>query len=274
MSGARRTVGDLTYNMTENILAVDTKLMSTLYYLLCAPGKLTKEYMQGRIVSYVHPSKLFWFISLIFFTLLTIRIDYEREQSKAKELTEKTAEKAKSAQDITKVAALDVLDKVNVTSAEDSVKLANIKQRFVNPENSKEAILEKIDKMVAFFKTYAPYVSFFLIPVFALFVQWFFSRKENFYVDYMAFSMHFHAFVFLFFIILIGIDYFFPKLSFSFWLVYVPALYFLRAVWVAFRPKPWRLIWGTGMVVFLYFIAMVTFTALFAVNLAYLAGII
>ncbi len=278
MSGARRTVGDLTYNMTENMFAVDTKTLVTLRYLLFAPGKLTKEYMQGRIVSYVHPSKLFWFISLILFTILTFKIDVEMEKDEArknKEQLEEVAAPAKSVGDISKTAAMEAIDNITVTSETDSIKLAKAKKLMKMKEaddDEEKEIKKQTDQFISSIKTYTPYISFFLIPLFAMFVKLLFNRKENFYVDYLAFSMHFHAFVFLLIIILLGVNYFFPELDFPEWLVFVPALYFLWSVWVAFRPKPWRLVWGTTLVVLLYGIALITFTTLFVLNLVYMVG--
>ncbi len=73
-SGAIRTVKDLTFNAVENMFVLDNKLFSTLKYLIFFPGKLSVEYRNGRVKRFVHPSKLFWFISIIFFTLLTVQI--------------------------------------------------------------------------------------------------------------------------------------------------------------------------------------------------------
>jgi hypothetical protein len=46
-----------------------------------------------------------------------------------------------------------------------------------------------------------PKVMFVLLPLFALVVGWFYSRKKYFYVQHAIFSIHFHSFVFLLFLV-------------------------------------------------------------------------
>ncbi|HEY4112161.1 DUF3667 domain-containing protein [Puia sp.] len=44
-----------------------------------------------------------------------------------------------------------------------------------------------------------PKLMFVLLPLFALYVGWFYSRKTYFYVNHAIFSVHYHSFVFLLF---------------------------------------------------------------------------
>ena len=48
-----------------------------------------------------------------------------------------------------------------------------------------------------------PKIMFVLLPLFAVYVGWFYSRKKYYYVNHAIFSVHFHSFVFLFFIFLL-----------------------------------------------------------------------
>ncbi|HEV3326244.1 MAG TPA: DUF3667 domain-containing protein [Puia sp.] len=48
-----------------------------------------------------------------------------------------------------------------------------------------------------------PKIMFLLLPLFALYVRWFYSRKKYYYVNHAIFSVHFHSFVFLFFLLLL-----------------------------------------------------------------------
>jgi hypothetical protein len=48
-----------------------------------------------------------------------------------------------------------------------------------------------------------PKIMFLLLPLFALYVGWFYSRKKYYYVNHAIFSVHFHSFVFLFFLLLL-----------------------------------------------------------------------
>ena len=47
-----------------------------------------------------------------------------------------------------------------------------------------------------------PKVMFVLLPLFALYVGWFYDRRKYYYVNHAIFSVHFHSFIFLFFLFL------------------------------------------------------------------------
>lgn len=51
----------------ENVYQFDSKVWQTLYLLFRRPGLLTQEFNAGKINSYVHPLRLFMFLSALFF---------------------------------------------------------------------------------------------------------------------------------------------------------------------------------------------------------------
>ncbi len=55
----------------------DHQFFHTLKPLFFSPGKLTNEYMAGRRVQYLHPVKMYIFISLVYFVLLFSGTDHE-----------------------------------------------------------------------------------------------------------------------------------------------------------------------------------------------------
>lgn len=55
-----------------------------------------------------------------------------------------------------------------------------------------------------------PKVMFILLPLFALYVGWFYDRKKYYYVNHAIFSVHFHSFVFLLFLFLLLLDWLIP----------------------------------------------------------------
>lgn len=58
----------------ENVYQFDTKIWRTLWYLFTRPGFLTTEFNAGRINSYVHPSRLYMCISVVFFAVFFMLI--------------------------------------------------------------------------------------------------------------------------------------------------------------------------------------------------------
>jgi hypothetical protein len=65
-AGGEKTVGEILYHTFDTVFAWDNKIFRTLVSLMFYPGKLTKEFFSGKIVQYVYPAKLFWFIPFFF----------------------------------------------------------------------------------------------------------------------------------------------------------------------------------------------------------------
>jgi hypothetical protein len=65
------------YEFVENITHFDTKLWNTLKVIVTRPGLLTKDFVEGKRVRYVHPARFYIFTSVIFFALLTLHLDRE-----------------------------------------------------------------------------------------------------------------------------------------------------------------------------------------------------
>ncbi len=51
-----------------------------------------------------------------------------------------------------------------------------------------------------------PKVMFVLLPLFALYVGWFYSRKRYYYVNHAIFTVHYHCFIFLLFLLFLGLN--------------------------------------------------------------------
>src|SRR5688572_21405496 len=70
----QRAVGSTRQFVRESLddqLGVDRKLPRTLKALFFQPGRLTQEYMAGRIARYIPPFRLYLFASVLFFVLLS-----------------------------------------------------------------------------------------------------------------------------------------------------------------------------------------------------------
>src|SRR6201989_1171381 len=66
----RENFGHMMNHAISDYFHFDHQFFHTLKPLLFQPGKLTNEYMAGRRVQYLHPIKMYIFISLIFFILM------------------------------------------------------------------------------------------------------------------------------------------------------------------------------------------------------------
>lgn len=69
---ARVSLRRLLADVLEDQLSIDGTLPRTLTALFTRPGRLTAEYLRGRIVSYVAPFRLYLVSSLVFFLTLSL----------------------------------------------------------------------------------------------------------------------------------------------------------------------------------------------------------
>jgi hypothetical protein len=77
----------------------DNRLWKTVYPLLFKPGKVTKEYVQGKRMSYVNPFQLYFHVTIVFFLLLGLFNSYQ-EIKEARNINNKTIEALDSVQPV------------------------------------------------------------------------------------------------------------------------------------------------------------------------------
>ncbi|HVU93874.1 MAG TPA: DUF3667 domain-containing protein [Puia sp.] len=198
-----------------DITHFDSKFFVTVKDLLLRPGFLTREYVAGRRMTYLNPIRMYIFISALFFlALFTGR----------KEYTPPPAETAKQSKHKDEsvflrmgdgVVIIDMTEnKYNTVREFDSLQAAlpdSAKEKGImhwvlrhNVGEKEKRGTSKIHIEVDISHD-VPKLMFLLLPLFALYVGWFYSRKRYFYVNHAIFSVHFHSFVFLlmlFFILL------------------------------------------------------------------------
>ncbi|MDR0845058.1 MAG: DUF3667 domain-containing protein [Tannerella sp.] len=265
-AGSYRTVKDLIVNAFINVFNLDNKLLVTLKYLFFYPGKLSAEYTGGRIVRYVHPSKLFWVASILFIAVLTIQLSQHigtKKKEMAKEVVKNlNIKKTSSSVDdiLTIINKKKTTDKRPVEKNAGTKKIASTVEINGDSDNTNE-LFDHIDGMnlLSYFSTYSPYIVFLLMPFFALLLCVFFRKHQRAYVDHLTFAIHFHSFLFLFYTILMltSLIPHIPPFYSSGWLTLaVPFLYFTIAAYVFYHPKLWTLAWKIFWLTLIYFIGI------------------
>ncbi|MFV1450606.1 DUF3667 domain-containing protein [Maribacter sp. HS] len=76
-STKRLTILDFFEEFLANYVSYDSKLWRTLAALLLRPGKITKEYISGRRLSYTNPFRFLLSLSIIYFLILSINSEFE-----------------------------------------------------------------------------------------------------------------------------------------------------------------------------------------------------
>ena len=116
----------------ENVYQFDRKVWLTLYYLFRRPGFLTREFNAGKINSYVHPLRLFMFLSCLFFIFaFSLLDDWKKMQAHTEEMAEwevlKNTEEAGSWTSYETVMAQSGLEDTVIWTVTDTAMLSSYK---------------------------------------------------------------------------------------------------------------------------------------------------
>lgn len=238
----RESFGMLVYHFFSDFTHFDSKVFLTLKDLIFKPGFLTKEYLAGRRKRYLHPIRMYLFVSFVYFFVIAFFSSNHNQASLTIHTQQESVNKLHAAIDTVqadmdttkakhKIGAI-VLKKTNKnlgninTLIEDARKYDRLKD-FENaqtrlPEKRRlegvyhftaSKIIEwkqKYGKMAASmalhkFLGLIPKVMFFMLPLFALYLKWFYQR-DHLYTDHIIFSLHFHTFSFLIMLLLTLVD--------------------------------------------------------------------
>ena len=87
----KESFGHMMNHAISDYFHFDQQFFHTLKPLFFSPGKLTNEYMAGRRAQFLHPVKMYIFISLIYF-LLVFKENKEADKVEVKQITTEHAE--------------------------------------------------------------------------------------------------------------------------------------------------------------------------------------
>ena len=192
---------DLAGELTGDLLDFDSRLWRTLAYLLFRPGKLTAEFIAGRRARYLPPLRLYLVISFIMFLVMSLGAN--RIVSVQEDGEEELSDSVVAGVDLE--ASSDeandpnvVPDSIDLADADSPQWLQDVDQRLEG----------NVDKLRAdpgeFFETlvnYLPQMMFVLLPAFALLLRLVYLLQPFHYLQHLVFSLHYHAFVYLLFLL-------------------------------------------------------------------------
>jgi hypothetical protein len=197
---------------------VDGKFFSSLIPLLFRPGRMTIEYNEGRRTKFIHPFRLYIFISIVFFFIYLNRSEKNVHFNNSG---------AKNQPALSIDSVLAKADSGDVISGEDKNNLhfslpANLPsslQAYEDsvaklPESEKPGFLtDLISRRLAkgqemgtekFFEEWQrgfyhniPAMMFFLLPLVALILKLLYIRRHRYFTGHLIFAVHLHSFIFL-----------------------------------------------------------------------------
>ncbi|MEY4381156.1 MAG: hypothetical protein RJA92_536 [Bacteroidota bacterium] len=230
----KETFFQIVYHFIEDITHFDGKLIKTLKYLITKPGFLTKEYVSGKRASYIHPIRMYLFISAIFFLFIFSGeqklVDVNTKQSNSSKIvfgdsTYGTLAAYDSAQ-----SKLPKQKKDNWLTSKLIKQQIIINNKFGNDQNKILAAL--IDN----FKHNFSKILYLSLPIFAFFLWILYKRNRSYYfADHMIFSIHLYCayfiIIFIFTLLDLVVKFFTPSTGILEFIYFVSLfLYFYKAV--------------------------------------------
>jgi len=207
----RQSFAHLVRHFAEDVTHYDSNFWLTMRYLLFRPGYLTKEFLKGKRNRYVPPVRLYIFISFLTFFLPYVLPDL------GDDVPEHTP-----AAPIEQVAAERTANDISYSDGEIHIphRYRSIKQldstELALPESERmgwyEYWLEKkyininkynghqlTEKFRESFYHNIPKGLFIYMPLFAMILWLFHTKKRWFYFDHAIFTLHYFSFMLLFF---------------------------------------------------------------------------
>ena len=179
----------------------DGRFASTVRALVARPGKLTREFLEGRRARYISPLRLYLMCSLVYFLCAAAAPDVRLESGKSmfvglrvtpmitdnaapsrpERVANATSEALRSQQPISEAQRQEVLD--DIKRAPEFMQ-PFLRRGLTDPAGFKRGILEAMPRML-----------FALLPVFAAIVALFYRGRN--YPEHLYFAIHVHAYAFL-----------------------------------------------------------------------------
>ncbi len=181
----------------ENYIYIESKLFKTLKNLVFKPGRLSKEFIEGKRVSFVAPIRLYITFSVLFFFIIALGnfIDentHEKEVSKGIVTFSYKDKKV----DVSAEKYNELKEKGEfVTFMKDSIGAENAFERYIvektiiaqnSGDSFKETLLNQLSIFLILF-----------IPFISLFYKWSFARNKYNYIKHLVFNLHFNSFIIL-----------------------------------------------------------------------------
>ncbi|MFC5480431.1 DUF3667 domain-containing protein [Massilia suwonensis] len=251
------------HEFIAHYVALEGKLWKSVALLLFRPGRLTRDYIEGKRVRYVEPLRLYLSFSIIFFAVFKfggVHLGNTEPDTTPPQQVEASAAQKAGRNDATVAAAarareqereerrrarpknengdLITLDEGDDAKAE---KLAasvhpalgkKVAHFFQLPEKERKAALLRA------LSSYSPYAIFALMPVFAALLKLLYLGSGRRYGEHLLFALHTNAFAFLALSLWLLIPDFIPLVGLGLW------------IWLVFYlPTAMRKVYGGGRLI-------------------------
>lgn len=233
------SVTEFLHELLHHYVAAEGKIWRTLHLLLCAPGRLTSEYIAGRRKRYIRPMQLYLTLSFVFFLLSSMTgqfVPEGRPEVVVKKVELPAIVKSEIQADEDGKAALDFGEQVS------SLIMGNWNRRVAAAGGDEGRALKAIFDNVL---NHVPIALFILMPMLGLLLQLLYLGRKLPYGAHLLFSIHLHAFVFAFLTLMLLP---WPGPIKSLLQFFVPACYLLFASKRFYGGRWWPQVLRTGLI--------------------------
>ncbi len=233
---------DLARDLAGDLIDIDSRFWRTLFPLVFRPGFLSAEFFAGRRARYLPPLRLYLIFSFLLFLSFSLtatgfkdgpvtvnsdgvyvepeQLEKALEDAPNKEELKKLVQKAQDGE------LQDPNDNgevhFNIAGEDGPAWARRLEARL---EGNTEKVKQDPRRMVESMLNYAPQMMFVLLPLFAMLVQWMYLFSGFHYLQHLVFGLHYHAFIYLLYLVEIGLEHALPSASgyLSIWaLAYLP----------------------------------------------------
>ena len=162
-----------------DLLHIDSKLYRTIFPLIFKPAFLTLQYIDGKKSRYIKPFKLFLFLTILYFALVSLSRNYG--------ITYSSDGKPKS-----------MLNIVSIDKSLDKPEETDSKFAWWFYEKVKQVQKKKDEKITDIISHSISKGVLLLIPIVAFMFRLLSLRRHRLYFDNFIFSLHLHSFFFLY----------------------------------------------------------------------------
>jgi len=205
--GSNLKLNDFIREVFAGFFSWDAKFWRTLLPLIIQPGKISKEYVEGKRVRFTNPFRFFFIISVIFFFLVKLndknKVDITDNDKTAikidslnntnifgKNIDKHIAFQKKYPNLKTEIALDSLNEKPDFLN-----KLIYNKAKTIN--NFAENTGESTNKLISLGFSYLSTAFLFLLPVFAFVLKIIYIRRKFNYMNHLIFIFHVSTFFFI-----------------------------------------------------------------------------
>lgn len=190
-----------------DLFELDSRLWQTLIPLLIRPGRLTRDYLQGKRARFMPPFRMYLVLSLLFFVVAffdpreDLSILFEPEPEPAAE--EQAAEREETAPQVQEVVDDEEIDddgdcEYDAAELEDMPEW--LAKRFTVERLERVCERVHLDDGRSFVNSILdniPAALIVMLPIMAFVLKALYPLSKRYYVEHLLFFVHFHAFFFL-----------------------------------------------------------------------------